>query len=486
MALFIVAVVLIVAFAILQGVMDANKEKKENKKRQRKQNALNARRQRIQNASTAYQNLLDELETRPTDPKLRRACLEQGRQYARLCRENGAETTFDELSIRNDIDAACAGSVSANALPITDTSHVATETVVSSAIPVPPFKPTSTPTHTHQQSARKSNPVKFLGCGCFFLVLFFCMVGLLIPRPNNHVESTSKRSSATRVEKSIKQAEAKKGEAKNFRSRGGKQDEVQLTGKKLIAELESLGFLPSVKWKKSKVEAGWIGIWHLKNANAPDGLLNEVSIQLIGATGNQIDKAIIEAEIYNEDFKEATMKNGVACVKLLNAPNDVVEAFQSGGELKKEPWEISRDPHARGSGYDIECVHTFIANEKKSQPSSRKSPAIKKDKADTKSKPGQMSFLKQYRKKLNAAGLNEQIITRLAGDGKKVKITVVDAWSEMDYNSRYEAADTLYKLWAMIASPDSPDSARISIQTEGGTEIGGSRLFAGSLIWVQK
>jgi hypothetical protein len=94
------------------------------------------------------------------------------------------------------------------------------------------------------------------------------------------------------------------------------------------------------------------------------------------------------------------------------------------------------------------------------------------------------SDIPKFRTKLNANGLNEQIITGLKCKGKEVTITVVDAWSGMDYDGRLQAADSLYKLWAITASPDSPDSARIQIQNSNGKTIGGSRALAGSLIWV--
>jgi hypothetical protein len=45
-------------------------------------------------------------------------------------------------------------------------------------------------------------------------------------------------------------------------------------------------------------------------------------------------------------------------------------------------------------------------------------------------------------------------------------------------------AKMLWKAWASIHNPTNPDKARISIRDVTGGEVGGSRVWAGSLIWV--
>jgi regulator of replication initiation timing len=65
-------------------------------------------------------------------------------------------------------------------------------------------------------------------------------------------------------------------------------------------------------------------------------------------------------------------------------------------------------------------------------------------------------------------------------------LSVDNAWHLSPYQIRLQNAQTLWKTWAQIASPDKPDSARISIVDLNGNEVGGSRMLAGSLIWVQK
>ena len=104
LGLFFIALVLYSPFAAIKWIR-ARKEEQERIDR------INARHQRraVQDSKKhEYDNLLNELERQPNNPQLRRKCLEAGRTYARLVRENGLETTFDELAIKNDIDAACA------------------------------------------------------------------------------------------------------------------------------------------------------------------------------------------------------------------------------------------------------------------------------------------------------------------------------------------------------------------------------------------
>ena len=43
----------------------------------------------------------------------------------------------------------------------------------------------------------------------------------------------------------------------------------------------------------------------------------------------------------------------------------------------------------------------------------------------------------------------------------------------------------MWEWWAAIASPQEPDLARIKIVDAKGNEVGGSRVWGGSLIWVQ-
>jgi len=65
----------------------------------------------LDKARKAYRDALDQLKQSPTDPNRRERALELGRAYAKLTRDLKGATVFDEMALKNDIDAACAGAV---------------------------------------------------------------------------------------------------------------------------------------------------------------------------------------------------------------------------------------------------------------------------------------------------------------------------------------------------------------------------------------
>ncbi|QEF96148.1 hypothetical protein Mal15_01740 [Stieleria maiorica] len=67
-------------------------------------------RAKLAESEQAYQAALSELRAYPNDSEKRENALRLGREFSRLSREDNKETVYDELAIKNDIDAACAGS----------------------------------------------------------------------------------------------------------------------------------------------------------------------------------------------------------------------------------------------------------------------------------------------------------------------------------------------------------------------------------------
>lgn len=59
----------------------------------------------------AYQSALEQLKTEPNNANLRQQTLSLGREYSNLTRDHKGVTVFDEIAIKNDIDAACASTV---------------------------------------------------------------------------------------------------------------------------------------------------------------------------------------------------------------------------------------------------------------------------------------------------------------------------------------------------------------------------------------
>jgi hypothetical protein len=81
-------------------------------------NAAAARAKALAEAREAYQAALAALKAAPTEATLRQAALDAGRRYSALTRENKGVTVFDEVALKNDLDAASAGAVAVQAAPV--------------------------------------------------------------------------------------------------------------------------------------------------------------------------------------------------------------------------------------------------------------------------------------------------------------------------------------------------------------------------------
>ena len=86
------------------------------------------------------------------------------------------------------------------------------------------------------------------------------------------------------------------------------------------------------------------------------------------------------------------------------------------------------------------------------------------------------------------SGVNQSLIVSMRYDAPKraVVMKVSNAWHYQPYQIRHQAAQRLWQVWANIHSPSDMDRARIKLIDYNGNEVGGSRLVAGSLIWVEK
>lgn len=97
--------------------------------------------------------------------------------------------------------------------------------------------------------------------------------------------------------------------------------------------------------------------------------------------------------------------------------------------------------------------------------------------------------VEQYRQKLQQAGLMGPLVVRIEGNPTlspdALLIVVSNAWHSQTRQARLQAAQNLWAGWAAIASPSNLDQARIKLVDLNGNEVGGSRIIAGSMIWVQ-
>ena len=97
--------------------------------------------------------------------------------------------------------------------------------------------------------------------------------------------------------------------------------------------------------------------------------------------------------------------------------------------------------------------------------------------------------LDAYMALLNAAEvrlIDNVSVRRIGDDTWEVTLTVDNLWHVRHHQVRLQDAQTLWEAWARIASPSKPDNARIKIVDQRGNEVGGSRVWGGSLIWVKE
>ncbi len=73
--------------------------------------------QRREEARQAYENALQSLKADPTNPNVKQITLTLGRAYSNLTRNKKGVTLFDEVALKNDIDAATAGATRLVAKP---------------------------------------------------------------------------------------------------------------------------------------------------------------------------------------------------------------------------------------------------------------------------------------------------------------------------------------------------------------------------------
>lgn len=94
--------------------------------------------------------------------------------------------------------------------------------------------------------------------------------------------------------------------------------------------------------------------------------------------------------------------------------------------------------------------------------------------------------LKAFATILTVADPTKALFTRVRRRGHKMIVTVSNAWHYQPYQIRLQTAQNLWQGWANIHSPKNPDEARLSVVDMNDNEVAGSRVWAGSLIWVQE
>jgi hypothetical protein len=78
-----------------------------------------------------------------------------------------------------------------------------------------------------------------------------------------------------------------------------------------------------------------------------------------------------------------------------------------------------------------------------------------------------------------------RLIVSAAASGDDVLLVVSNAWHDQPKHARQRTAESLWRGWATIHTPQNLDKSYLSLRDGGGNAVGGSRIVAGSLIWIQ-
>lgn len=230
--------------------------------------------------------------------------------------------------------------------------------------------------------------------------------------------------------------------------------------------------------------------------------------------------ALADAHKLNEQISDATDSTRIRTI-LMYLSDDDFQKFQEGGDLPKrlvtgyEPLDNNALEMAKSQitvvadarekrkqeQLERERIATEVARKAEEERKARQlAVAEEKRRADKQrqeeEKTQREAAQKQIRDRLDAyvALLNAaevKLIKNVSVDriGKKswkATLTVDNLWHIRHYQIRLQDAQTLWEAWASIASPMDPDKARIKLVDLRENEVGGSRVWGGSLIWVNE
>ncbi len=166
--------------------------------------------------------------------------------------------------------------------------------------------------------------------------------------------------------------------------------------KKLVENLELFGMAPSVSWRKSKADPGWIGIYHVfvdekgmktkEGANAKGLLYDEINCMIEGKNEHSMATITIEAELRIMQTNEQTVRQATELIKACfpKCPNRIVAAFSEGkafaSQVGSTNWEVEKK--GRKDGYDI-VLKCQAAKKQTLNPSAITAEAVPIEKSDS-------------------------------------------------------------------------------------------------------
>jgi tetratricopeptide (TPR) repeat protein len=111
--------------------------------------------------------------------------------------------------------------------------------------------------------------------------------------------------------------------------------------------------------------------------------------------------------------------------------------------------------------------------------------AERQAKADEAEHAGRLQRMLAELKKIGATAELVHSIELDATNENEVVVTVGDAWHSVPHQIRLQNAQAIWKTWAAINRNAKADASRLRLVDHMGNEVGGSRVFGGSAIWVQ-
>jgi len=232
-----------------------------------------------------------------------------------------------------------------------------------------------------------------------------------------------------------------------------------------------------------------------------DGDLESAKGKITAALAVPYANALADARKLDAAISLATDPNRIRTA-LIKLPNDVFDKIQESGEMPPQLVSGYKELDTRTANQatallaDVAAVRTQRRQEKLGQEraqaeAARRAEAERQAQEQARQEAAKKQvkdLLDAYVSLLNAAEvqlIDNVSVSRIASDMWEATLTVDNLWHVRHYQVRLQDAQTLWEVWARIASPKQPDSARIKIVDQRGNEVGGSRVWGGSLIYVK-
>ncbi len=208
-----------------------------------------------------------------------------------------------------------------------------------------------------------------------------------------------------------------------------------------------------------RVDVGLLGI-------RPEATDPKVFVSLFDERGRQLGRAaIVDFVVANLNRGEMRQVEDVMTLPAGTAP--VIVAVDEGGEVYK----------ASASAPSFAPTSAQI-QQNLAQSAQREAAAAQKFAAD------QAEFLRRMQSVPDVGTI--LVSTQRGINGDDLKITVGQTWHYQPFQVRLQLAQTLWRIWAKIHAPSTPDQAYISLVDANGNSVGGSSSMAGSLVHVDK